>query len=88
MLKAGGVSVHHPNIIHGSEREHLHRSAAAASPSATSPPAPASAPGDNERWASAFLLRGEAVPGVNDYHPFPRYVEGEHMPFRGSDGWK
>jgi hypothetical protein len=38
---------------------------------------------ENERWASAFLLRGEAVPGVNEYQPRPRYVEGQHMPFQG-----
>ncbi len=39
------------------------------------------------QWPSAFLLRGEAVLGVNEYNARPRYVEGRHMPFKGCDGW-
>ena len=41
-----------------------------------------------EPLAYAFLLRGEAVPGVNVYQPRPKYVQGAHMPFAGSDAWK
>ena len=32
-------------------------------------------------------LRGEAVEGVNDYLPWPDYVAGQHLPFRGCDAW-
>jgi ectoine hydroxylase-related dioxygenase (phytanoyl-CoA dioxygenase family) len=85
ILKAGDVSVHHPSIIHGSNAN-------------TSPmrragltiryiPTSTRIIGD-EKWPSVFLLRGQAVPGVNEYLPFPKYVEGEHMPFRGSEAWK
>ena len=41
----------------------------------------------HESWECAFLLRGKAVAGVNDYLPQPRYVEGEHMAFRGCEMW-
>lgn len=84
ILKSGGVSVHHPNIIHGSEAN-------------TSPMRrcgltiryiPTSTRILRESSAAAFMLRGEAVPGVNNYLPRPRYVEGTHMPFRGCEGWK
>jgi hypothetical protein len=40
------------------------------------------------KFGAPFLLRGEAVPGVNEYLPYPQYVEGEHMPFRGCEEWK
>ena len=37
---------------------------------------------------AAPLGQCAAVPGVNLYQPRPKYVEGVHMPFRGSDDWK
>jgi phytanoyl-CoA hydroxylase len=86
VLKAGYVSVHHPNVIHGSNANSSTKRRCGLTiryiPTSTR-----IRTRNNERWASAFLLRGHATPGVNEYHPFPRYVEGEHMPFRGSDGW-
>ena len=39
-------------------------------------------------WPSAFLLRGAAVPGVNEYLPRPQYVAGRHMAFRGCEAWQ
>jgi len=84
-LRAGGVEVHHPNIVHGSNAN-------------TSPnrrcgltiryiPTSTRILTDTQ-WPSAFLLRGNAVPGVNEYLPYPKYVEGKHMPFRGCENWK
>lgn len=84
-LRAGGVEVHHPNIVHGSNAN-------------TSPnrrcgltiryiPASTRILTDTQ-WPSAFLLRGNAVPGINGYLPRPKYVEGKHMPFRGCEDWK
>jgi ectoine hydroxylase-related dioxygenase (phytanoyl-CoA dioxygenase family) len=87
VLAPGDVSVHHPNIIHGSNAN-------------TSPrwrrgltiryiPASTRIKTEGEEpWASAFLLRGRAVPGINKYQPRPKYIEGECMPFRGSEEWK
>ena len=88
VLKAGGVSVHHPNVVHGSKANHspLRRCGLTIRyiPTTTR----ILMPPNSGRWASAFLLRGEAVPGINDYNPWPRYIEGESMPFRGCEGWK
>jgi ectoine hydroxylase-related dioxygenase (phytanoyl-CoA dioxygenase family) len=81
VLSAGDVSVHHPNIIHGSNANTSSKRRAGLTiryiPTTTRI-IPAS-------WPSAFLLRGRAVPGVNDYLPRPCFVEGVHMPFRGCD---
>ncbi len=81
-LKAGDVSIHHPNVIHGSNANN----------------SPHWRKGLTLRYIPTstkilkedhrpFLLRGQAVPGVNQYEPRPRYVEGEHMPFKGNDTW-
>jgi len=85
VLKAGDVSVHHPNIIHGSNANNspLRRAGLTIRYIPTS----TRITGD-EPWPYAFLVRGAAVPGVNVYQPRPKYVEGVHMPFRGSDAWK
>lgn len=82
ILGAGGVSVHHPNVIHGSNANHSPRRRAGLTiryiPTSTRIIS-------EEQWPSAFLLRGEAVPGVNEYLPWPHYVEGRHMSFRGCE---
>lgn len=84
-LRAGGVEVHHPNIIHGSRANHspMRRCGLTIRYIPTSTRITAEG-----QWPSAFLLRGRAVPGVNSYLPRPRYVEGEHMPFRGCEAWR
>ena len=40
-----------------------------------------------DQWPSAFLLRGQAVEGVNAYLPRPRYRSGKHMAFAGCETW-
>jgi len=85
-LEAGDVSVHHPSLIHGSNANTSSKRRCGLTiryiPTSTRIRTK-----ENERWPSAFLLRGEAVPGINDYHPRPRYVEGQHLPFRGCEVW-
>jgi ectoine hydroxylase-related dioxygenase (phytanoyl-CoA dioxygenase family) len=84
ILKAGDVSIHHPNIVHGSNAN-------------TSPrwrrgltiryiPTSTRIISDRQ-WPSAFLLRGQAVPGVNNYLPWPKYTAGKHMAFQGCETW-
>jgi ectoine hydroxylase-related dioxygenase (phytanoyl-CoA dioxygenase family) len=96
VLKAGDVSVHHPNIIHGSDANNSPRRRCGLTiryiPTSTRitfdsdrPEAQRLTP--EGRWPSAFLLRGQSVPGVNDYNPRPRYVPGRQMPFRGCEDW-
>ncbi len=83
-LQPGGVDVHHPNIVHGSNGNTSDRWRRALTiryiPTSTRITLP--------EQASPFLLRGQAVAGVNEYLPRPRFVDGEHMPFTGSDDWR
>lgn len=84
ILDAGDVSVHHPNLIHGSNPNTSPRRRCGLTiryiPTSTRIISDA-------RWPSAFHLRGCAVPGVNDYNPWPAYEPGEHMPFAGCESW-
>lgn len=84
ILEPGDVSVHHPNVIHGSNANTSPRRRAGLTiryiPTTTRILT-------DEPWPSVFHLRGEAVPGINDYNPFPKYVEGMSMPFRGCEDW-
>ncbi|MFT5085703.1 MAG: phytanoyl-CoA hydroxylase [Candidatus Latescibacterota bacterium] len=83
-LKAGGVSVHHPSIVHGSNANvsDVRRCGLTIRYIPTTTRIVSDKP-----WPSGFLLRGEAVEGVNDYLPRPRYIAGEHMAFRGCEAW-
>lgn len=79
ILRSGDVSVHHPNIIHGSEanRSPMRRCGL------TIRYIPTSTRIKEPHWPCAFLLRGHAVDGVNEYVSRPKFIAGEHMPFRG-----
>ncbi len=86
VLKAGDVSIHHPNIIHGSDantsdkwRRGLTIRYIPASTRIVTP--------DNRLWEAAFLLRGEAVPGINQYNPWPKYDPETSVYFKGSENW-
>jgi ectoine hydroxylase-related dioxygenase (phytanoyl-CoA dioxygenase family) len=84
VLEPGDVEVHHPNILHSS-RANL-------SPNRRCGltvryiPTSTRIVSDQQPYPSAFLLRGD--PGVNQYQPRPRYVEGRHYAFRGADRWE
>jgi phytanoyl-CoA hydroxylase len=84
VLKAGDVSVHHPNVVHGSNANTSSKRRCGLTiryiPTTTRIVS-------SEPWPSAFLLRGVAAPGVNTYLPLPKYREGEHMSFQGRDAW-
>jgi len=83
VLEAGDVSVHHPNIIHGSNANTSpHRRCGL-----TIRYIPTSTRIKTEGVHPAFLLRGNAVPGINEYLDNPRYARGRHMPFRGCEEW-
>jgi ectoine hydroxylase-related dioxygenase (phytanoyl-CoA dioxygenase family) len=82
VLAAGDVSIHDPNIIHGSNAN-------------TSPRwrrgltiryIPTTTRIDKDDWTT-FLLRGRPVPGINRYSRRPRYSAGEHLPFTGCETW-
>lgn len=84
VLRAGDVSVHHPNVIHGSNANTLPRRRCGLTIRYI--PASTRIVSDGQ-WPSAFLLRGKAVAGINQYLALPKYREGEHMPFRGCESW-
>jgi phytanoyl-CoA hydroxylase len=84
VMNPGDVSVHHPNIIHGSNAN----TSNAWRKGLTIRYIPTTTQVKEKGHPSTFLLRGEAVPGVNDYHPRPKWAEGEHMSFRGCEAWK
>ena len=83
ILDAGDVSVHHPNIIHGSNANTSPRRRCGL----TIRYIPTSTRITAGPWPCDFLLRGKAVPGVNDYKPRPKFIPGQHMPFRGYENW-
>lgn len=84
VLQPGDLSVHHPNIIHGSHANYSDRWRRGLTiryiPTSTLIKA-------EQPYPSAFLLRGDAVDGVNQYHPFPSYIDGDDMPFRDWQTW-
>jgi ectoine hydroxylase-related dioxygenase (phytanoyl-CoA dioxygenase family) len=85
VLRAGDVSIHHPNLIHGSRANDsaLRRCGLTIRYIPTTTRILS-----DEPWPSAFLLRGEAVAGVNVYLSRPKFVEGKHTEFRGCESWR
>ena len=88
VLAAGSVEVHHENIVHGSHANLSDRRRAGL----TIRYIPTTTTIDYERiqhtsWPSAFLLRGHAVPGINQYQPRPTYVADQHLPFAGCEDY-
>ncbi len=81
-LQPGDVSIHHPNVIHGSNANDSDRWRKGLTlryiPTSTRILIEGHQP---------FLLRGEAVPDINTYEPRPRYIESEHMPFADREAW-
>jgi phytanoyl-CoA hydroxylase len=79
VMNAGDVSVHHPNIIHGSNANRSDRRRRGLTiryiPTSTRIVVEAAeyreSLNSGGRWPSAFLLRGRAISGVNDYNAPP-----------------
>lgn len=102
VLRAGDVSVHSPNIVHGSNANNSPKRRCGLSiryiptttrivrhmPGPRGGRAAAAVWWPDGKWPCCFLLRGEAVPGVNEYVSMPRYDESRHMKFDGCEQWK
>ncbi len=82
-LEPGDVSIHHPNVIHGSEANTSDEWRYGL----TIRYIPTSTRITVDSAGCPFLLRGEAVPGINHYLERPRFRAGDHMPFRGDSDW-
>jgi hypothetical protein len=83
VLQAGDVSIHHPNLIHGSNANTSDRWRRGL----TIRYIPTTTRITTQPWPSSFLLRGKPVAGINQYLPRPRYVAGEHLAFAGCERW-
>jgi phytanoyl-CoA hydroxylase len=86
VLRSGDVSVHHPNVVHGSNANTSDRWRRGLTIRyiPTSTKINGLKPG--ELQPSAFMLRGKDF-GRNEYNPKPKYIVGECMPFRGCEAW-
>jgi phytanoyl-CoA hydroxylase len=84
IVRAGGVSVHHPNLVHGSNGNRSPRRRCGL----TIRYIPATTRIKHAgRWPSAFFLRGRKVPERNSYLSWPEYIPGRHMAFAGCETW-
>ena len=82
-LAAGDVSIHNPTIIHGSNPN----TSDSWRVGLTLRYVPTTTLVKKENHEN-LPLRGSLAPGVhNVYIERPRFVEGEHLPFRGSESW-
>lgn len=83
VLQPGDVSIHHPNILHGSNANTSGQWRSGLTlryiPTTTR---------IMMSQAQPFLLRGQAVEGINRYLTPPTFITGEHMPFRGWEQWR
>lgn len=82
-LKAGDISIHNPSIIHGSNANESDQWRVGLTLRYVPP----------TTWVmkedhANVLFRGKPAAGVNNvYAERPRFIDGEHMPFTGSDAW-
>ena len=86
ILNPGDVSVHHPNVIHGSNAN-LSDNWRRCLTMRYIPTSTRILTESRKRHESAFHLRG-GDPGVNQYNPFPRFQSDKHMPFHGMEDWE
>jgi Phytanoyl-CoA dioxygenase (PhyH) len=77
-LSRGDMSVHHPNIVHGSDANMSTSWRRGLTiryiPTTTTRILDA-------EMSAAFVLRGNPIPGVNEYLPVPTYDPERHMAF-------
>jgi phytanoyl-CoA hydroxylase len=79
-LQPGDVSVHHPNVIHGSNANTSDSRRCGLTIRYISPSTECTDPSQ-----PVMLLRGESVKGINQYRSWPRYRPGYDMPFAGCE---
>lgn len=82
-VKSGGVSVHDPFLIHGSNPNFSKRRRCGL----TIRYIPTSTKITRNDWKT-FLFRGDGKEGKNVYSPFPPFRKGDHFPFRDLPSYK
>ena len=81
-LNPGDVSIHHANIVHGSEANKSNRRRCGLTIRYISTRTKCTEP-----TQPVMLMRGKPVPGINEYHSWPKYRPGYDMPFKGCNEW-
>jgi hypothetical protein len=76
-IPAGGVSLHHPWLVHGSNPNRSPKRRCGL----TIRYIPATTRITREEWTT-FLLRGAPVPGINAYSPVPAFRPGDHFDWK------
>jgi phytanoyl-CoA hydroxylase len=82
-LKCGDVSLHHPQVIHGSKANTSETPRFGISINYV--PAHVTIKGETREWN--WLLRGEDRGAGHKWQPFPKYRPGEDFPFQGCEDW-
>lgn len=80
VVPAGGVSLHDPYLIHDSKANLSDRRRCGL----TLRYIPTTTRIKRENFP-AYLCRGKAVDGINNYPPLPRFRAADHYPFKGCD---
>jgi ectoine hydroxylase-related dioxygenase (phytanoyl-CoA dioxygenase family) len=85
-LDPGDVSIHHPNVVHGSDGNTSDRWRRGLTIRYIPTTTKILTDDQDMGWPSAFLLRGNAEPNVNEYQELPLYdPDSDYMEF---DGWE
>ncbi|GGN22851.1 ectoine hydroxylase-related dioxygenase (phytanoyl-CoA dioxygenase family) [Actinoplanes campanulatus] len=83
-LNPGDVSIHHPHLLHYSEANTSPHRRCGLDIGYISTSTRISSDG---LYLDPVLVRGEPVPGINNYRAVPRYIPGETIPFAGHEEW-
>ena len=84
VLNPGDVSVHHPQVVHGSNGNTSERWRRGL----TIRYIPTSTRITDPEAASPFLLRGQPSDSGNSYLPRPSFRDDRHMAFSGNEDWR
>ncbi|CAF0970821.1 unnamed protein product [Rotaria sp. Silwood1] len=82
ILKPGDVSIHHPNIIHGSEANTSDRRRCGLTIRYIAPTTQCL-----NAKQPVMMMRGSPVEGINHYRSWPKYRHGYDFPFDGCEQW-
>lgn len=84
VLQPGDVSIHHPHIIHGSQKNTSSNRRCGLDIGVI----PTSTAVTSEKvYLDPILVRGNPIKGINRYRQWPKYQPGESIEFKGWQVW-
>lgn len=87
VLKSGSVSIHHPNIIHGSKANRSEHRRCGLTIRYIPTGTRVMTENPKTEGHRIFLMRGEQGNVPNPYLPLPKFEAARHMNFRGSENF-